>query len=103
VHGSDVGYKVTQLLGDSATFDYSPYVQQGVDFVFVDGSHSYEYARSDSLVAIEMLRGGHGTIVWHDYDVWRGVSAALHELRRNDARFSAIRRVEGTSLAVLDR
>ena len=32
--------KITQLLGDSAAFDFSPY-ESKLDFVFVDGSHSY--------------------------------------------------------------
>lgn len=105
VHTSDLAHKVTQLLGDSGAFDFRPYSDAGgagVDFVFVDGSHSYDYARSDSLNAIAMLRGGHGTIVWHDYNDWRGVSQALHELRRGDARFAGLRWISGTTLAVLD-
>jgi len=102
VHESDLASRVTQLFGDSGNYDFRPYIDQGVDFVFVDGSHVYEYARSDSLNAMAMLRGGHGTIVWHDYNGWRGVSEALHELRR-DERFADLRWIAGTSLAVLDR
>lgn len=98
VHRSDLAGRVRQLYGDSATFDFAPYV---VDFVFVDGSHAYEYAHADSLSAISMLRNGKGTIVWHDYNQWPGVSFALHELRRNDPHFRDLRWIEGTTLAVL--
>jgi predicted O-methyltransferase YrrM len=103
VHRSDLARKVKQHYGDSATFDFAPFVRDGVDFIFVDGSHAYEYARSDSLAAMSMLREGRGTIVWHDYNGWRGVSEALHELRRDDARFAGVRWIEGTSLALLER
>lgn len=40
--GTDVASKIVQLYGDSATFDYGPY-WRAVDFVLVDGSHSYYY------------------------------------------------------------
>jgi predicted O-methyltransferase YrrM len=103
VHESDVAHKVTQLYGDSATFDFRSVAGPGVDFVFVDGSHTYNYARADSLTAISLLRDGRGTIVWHDYNGWRGVSEALHELRRSDDRFAALQWIEGTSLALLER
>ncbi|MGH7618533.1 MAG: class I SAM-dependent methyltransferase [Gemmatimonadaceae bacterium] len=102
VHDSDVAHKVVQLYGDSATFDFTQLAAPGIDFVFVDGSHAYDYARSDSLTALSLLRNGHGTIVWHDYNGWRGVSDALHELRRDDERFESLRWVEGTSLAMLE-
>jgi len=57
VHQSDVAHKVTQLFGDSGNFDFKPYGEEGMDFVFVNGLHTYEYARSDSLNAMAMLRG----------------------------------------------
>jgi predicted O-methyltransferase YrrM len=101
VHRSELAPKVKQLLGDSATFDFSPYVS-AVDFVFVDGSHAYENALNDSRIAHRLLRNGKGTIVWHDYDVWPGVSNALHQLRATSPVFHQIRWIEGTSLAVLD-
>ncbi len=36
--------RITQLWGDSATFDFSPYAG-AIDFVYVDGAHTYEYVR----------------------------------------------------------
>lgn len=61
------GRKITQLLGDTATFDFSPY-HNSFNFVFVDGAHTYEYVKSDSQVALNLLKNGKGLIVWHDYD-----------------------------------
>jgi hypothetical protein len=51
--------KITQLFGDSATFDFTPFVDR-TDFVFIDGSHSYEYVVNDTLIALKLLRGGKG-------------------------------------------
>jgi predicted O-methyltransferase YrrM len=96
---SDVALKIQQLFGDSGTFDFSEYYG-GIDFVFVDGSHTYEYVINDSLHAIQMLRNG-GVIVWHDYSRWDGVTRALNELRRLKPEFSQLQQLEGTTLAVL--
>jgi predicted O-methyltransferase YrrM len=76
--GTDESERITQLWGDSATFDYSPYAGQ-MDFVYVDGAHSYEYVRSDTGRALEML-SPQGTIVWDDYVTSPGVYEYLGEL-----------------------
>jgi hypothetical protein len=92
--------RIHQLYGDSATFDFAPY-QGKIDLVFVDGSHAYEYVLSDSWHALALLNGGRGTILWHDYGSWLGVTQALNELYLHDARFKGLRWIEGTALAVL--
>ena len=58
--------KITELFGDSATFDYSPY-EGKIDLVFIDGNHSYEYVKKDTENAFRML-SQRGIIVWHDFD-----------------------------------
>lgn len=98
--GTDAARKITQLFGDSATFDFSPY---HADLIFVDASHAYEYVLNDSARALTMLGDSRGVIVWHDYGEWPGVTRALDELARSDERFGALRWVQGTTLAVLDR
>jgi predicted O-methyltransferase YrrM len=60
----DLGGKVTFLRGDSAKFDTTPY-RESMDLIFVDGAHSYEYVKNDTVKGLEMLRSG-GIIVWHD-------------------------------------
>lgn len=60
----DLGEKVTFLRADSAKFDTTPY-RESIDLIFVDGAHSYEYVKNDTVKGLEMLRSG-GIIVWHD-------------------------------------
>lgn len=95
--------RITQLYGDSGTFDFAPYYGQ-VDLMFVDGSHSYEYVMSDTEAAWKMVKPG-GLILWHDYDSrwWPGVTRALNELQAGDARFKGIRSVENTALCFVER
>ena len=98
--GTDCEGKITQLYGDSATFDFSPFLN-AMDFVFVDGSHSYEYGLSDSEKAIQLLRDGRGVIVWHDYGNWEGITKALNELRSKGEPFQRLKHIRGTSLVCL--
>jgi predicted O-methyltransferase YrrM len=92
---------VTQLYGDTAMFDFSPW--QGTrDMVFVDALHAYAYVRADTELALQLLKPG-GLVLWHDYGVWPGVTEALNELYRDDTRFAGMRHVEETSLCFMDR
>lgn len=102
LQGKDCARKITQLYGDSATFDFSPFVGS-MDFVFVDGAHSYEYAASDSKQAIRLLRNGTGIIVWHDYGTpyWPGVTRALNELYMNAGEFREMKHIRGTAIVCL--
>jgi hypothetical protein len=95
--GTDCEGKITQLYGDSAAFDYSPYVGR-MDLVFVDASHSYEYVINDSHAARRLLRPDAGIILWHDYGEWDGVTRALHELHSAGPEWQNMRHIEGTSL-----
>jgi predicted O-methyltransferase YrrM len=92
--------KIQQLYGDSATFDYTPY-QGEIDFVFIDGSHTYEYVLSDSRNAIALLRNGKGTILWHDYPDTSSVLQAINFLQTSEPRFAGIRHIVGTRFAYL--
>jgi predicted O-methyltransferase YrrM len=58
--------KITELYGDSSSFDFSPYFGK-MDIVFIDGNHSLEYVRQDTENAFKMI-SEHGVIVWHDFD-----------------------------------
>jgi predicted O-methyltransferase YrrM len=92
---------IRQLYGDSSKFDFTEY-HQSIDFVFVDASHAYEYVMSDSRNAFWMLSPHGGTIVWHDYGRWDGVTAALNKLHRESRDFTKLRWIEGTTLAILE-
>jgi predicted O-methyltransferase YrrM len=91
--------KIEQVYGDSASHDFGGL---RVDFAFIDGSHSYEYALNDSRRVLSMMRGGRGVIVWHDYGTeWEGVTRALDELVAEPA-FRGLRTIAGTTLALLE-
>jgi predicted O-methyltransferase YrrM len=62
---SPAASKITCLAGDSATFDFTPF-HHTVDFFFIDGAHSYEYVRSDTLNALQCCHPG-SVIAWHDF------------------------------------
>jgi predicted O-methyltransferase YrrM len=76
--GSKYEGRIIQLYGDSSTFEYAPYFGS-IDFVFVDGAHSFEYVISDSMNALRMLTS-RGVILWHDYASWPAVTRALNLL-----------------------
>jgi len=86
--------KITQLLGDSGTFDWSAHFGKA-GLVFVDGSHAYDYAKHDTEMAFKLVAPG-GMVLWHDYGVWEGVTRALEELETE--RKLGLKQVRGTSL-----
>ena len=98
--GTSVESRIKQLYGDSGSFRFEPFYDS-VDFVFVDASHAYDYVINDSLHALRMLRGGRGTIVWHDYGRWDGVTGALNDLWDRHKSFAGVEWIDGTTLAVL--
>jgi predicted O-methyltransferase YrrM len=98
--GTDAEGRIVQLYGDSGTVDFGPYYGR-TDFVFIDASHTFDYVVNDSLHALRMLRSSGGTIVWHDYGRWDGVTAALNQLRLAHESFGAVAHIAGTTLAVL--
>ena len=97
--GTPEANRITQLFGDSATFDFSPYAG-AMDLVYVDASHSYSYVKSDTESALSMLSAS-GTIVWDDYTHYPGIYAYLNELAPTLDR--PIFHVLGTRLAVYSR
>lgn len=98
--GTPYAARITQLYGDSATFDFAPY-EGKMDVVFVDGAHSYEYVRNDTRIALRLLKPSGGLILWHDYGSrwWKDLTRAMHELHR-ESGFSTMRHIRGTTLVV---
>jgi Methyltransferase domain len=86
--------RITQLFGDSATFDWSDHYGK-VGLVFVDGSHAYDYVRVDSATAMR-LAAINGVVLWHDYGVWEGVTRALEDLEAT--KNLGLQHIRGTSL-----
>ena len=94
---TSVASKITCLFGDSATFNYTPYAGK-VDLFFIDGAHSYEYVRSDTLNALRCCHPG-SVIAWHDFGRVgvNGVSKWLVELSRQYEIFA----IPGGSVAFM--
>lgn len=82
--------RIRPVFGDSADFDYAPWHGR-VDFFFIDGAHSYEYVRSDTLNALRCVRPG-GVIAWHDFGRVgvNGVTRWLCELRAQGREIWAV-------------
>lgn len=91
--------RITQLWGDSATFDFSPYAG-AIDFVYVDGAHTYEYVKSDTARALRLL-SPRGSIVWDDYTSGPGVYEYVNELAPSLDR--PVFHVFGTRMAIYSR
>lgn len=87
--------KITRVFGDSALFDFSPYHGK-IDLFFIDGAHSYEYVKSDTLNALKCCHPG-SIIAWHDFGrvSLNGVSKWLIEFSKEHKICS----VPGGSLA----
>jgi predicted O-methyltransferase YrrM len=97
--GTTEASRITQLHGDSATFDFTPY-EGRMDLVYIDASHSYSYVRSDTEVALRMINP-RGTIVWDDYTYYPGIYAYLNEVAPQLDR--PIVHILGTRLAIYSR
>lgn len=91
--------KINRLFGDSATFDFSPFANK-IDFLFIDGAHTYEYVMNDTKKTEAMARK-HGVVLWHDYGTWEGVTRALNELYSQNPSYKNLKHIKGTSLAYL--
>jgi hypothetical protein len=85
--------RIEQLWADSTTADWKQFGGP-FDMILIDGSHVYPDVKSDSQNAFKNLCPG-GTIFWHDYGHFIGVSKAVDEL----ARSHPIRVIRGTRLA----
>jgi predicted O-methyltransferase YrrM len=81
--GHALGRKIHRLYGDSASFDFAPY-RRSIDLFFIDGAHTYEYVRLDTLNALRCCHPG-SVIAWHDFGragLSRGVTRWLERLNR---------------------
>jgi predicted O-methyltransferase YrrM len=76
IHFAQVSHLVTVISGDSLRVEW-PKV---IDFAFIDGNHSYAYAKAECERA--MSRGAK-TIVLHDTTSWEGISRYVAELRES--------------------
>lgn len=87
-HNHPCRKKIVELFGDSLKFDFLPYYKK-MDFVFIDGGHSYKHVHSDTQNAFRML-SDNGVIIWHDFDyiIHRDVFKYLNQLVKTHRIYS---------------
>lgn len=98
--GTALEQRIVQHQGDTATYDYSV-IHDPVTVFLVDGSHTYEYARNDTMHCFELAQEAPGecTFLWHDCDCHcLGVTTWLVEMIRAGL---PVVRVRDTSLACM--
>jgi predicted O-methyltransferase YrrM len=93
-----VGQRIHRLYGDSAEYDFTSFARR-VDLFFIDGAHSYDYVRNDTVKALSCCHEG-SVIAWHDYGRvgFNGVSRWLHEFA---SQGHDVYRIPGGSLAFM--
>ena len=90
--------RITQLYGDSQSFDFCPYFGK-MDAVIVDACHHYDFVLRDSMNAFKMIKPD-GIIIWHGYaDNAPGVMKALGLVSQK----FPLSHISGTSLVVYMR
>lgn len=89
--------KITQLYGDSATFDFRPFYNS-IDLIFIDGGHDFQNAFNDSKTALELVRKAKGIMLWHDYKNNMPVVNAIESLKKINPELK-IYHIEGCNLA----
>jgi hypothetical protein len=95
--GTPLASRIVQHQGDTATYDYGV-IPGPVSFFLVDGSHTHEYALSDTLHSFSIAQG-ESTFLWHDCEPFTpGVLRCMLDLI--EAGLPVVR-VENTSLACL--
>lgn len=86
--------RIRQHFTDTAIWDF--HAAGHPTFFFIDGSHTYEYCKSDSEKCFELC-GGKGVFLWHDCDdAHPGVVTFVAEWRQQGRD---IRRIAGTPIA----
>jgi predicted O-methyltransferase YrrM len=80
---------ITQLVGDSATYDYGEYHDR-IGLFFVDGAHSFEYVKSDTMNAAWCCQND-GVIVWDDFTTTWEVTDYVRTLKAAGVELFGIR------------
>ena len=51
---------------DSQSLDPST-LNEKFDLIFIDGSHSFDSVKGDTVTAFQLLRNDNSIVMWHDY------------------------------------
>lgn len=96
---TEENHKITQLNGNSATFDFSPWYHS-CDFVWIDACHDYQFVKSDTEQALKIVKPG-GWIAWHDYRQSKNFDGVTKCVREFSRKYPQIHHLHGTTMAIL--
>jgi hypothetical protein len=91
-----VAGKISTLIGNSITFDFSAW-KRSIDFLFIDGGHDFLTVKADTENALKMVAlEKPACIMWHDYRSWEypALTCYLDELSKEREIFH----IEDTTL-----
>jgi hypothetical protein len=98
--------RITQVFGDSTTYDFNQLLQAGgcagggggpFQYIFIDGGHEESIVLKDTQSALSIVDRTSGVILWHDAPRF-GVRPALKKLRGEGHPISLIL---GTTIAMM--
>jgi hypothetical protein len=80
VYKKNNALNITQLIGDSVTYDFSK-LHNKFDIIWLDGGHSYNVCKKDFENSLQMIKQNTTTIIAiDDYPAWLGVKQAVEEI-----------------------
>ncbi len=97
--------KIVQLYADSAIFDFKLYHDK-LDFIFIDGDHSYAAVKRDTANLLPCLKKG--VFIWDDFDLVhhretaQGILEALEE-NKNETIKARFYLLKGTKFLIMYR
>jgi predicted O-methyltransferase YrrM len=97
IKGHDLALRIRQVYGDSAKLDWTT-LGGPFNLIFIDGSHTEAYVRSDSENAVKHLAPG-GIILWHDYGMIPAVSHVVDAFAKETSAMK-VYVLEGTRFAI---
>ena len=89
---------VVQHFGDTASWHFSN--ANNATFFFIDGSHTYEYARNDTEKVLAARCGQNTTLVWHDCDEFH--PGVVRWLRDMIGAGYPVMRIAGSHLGIME-
>ena len=96
--GTEVEKKIKIIFQNSLDLDHSDFKTE-MDFIFIDGGHTYSVVKSDSEKSFEMLNKN-GIILWHDYVPGKRSSKDVVQYINEISKQKKIHKIKNTSLCV---
>jgi len=94
----EVEKKIKIIFQNSLNLDHNKYKNE-IDFIFIDGGHTYSVVKSDSEKSFEMLKSN-GIILWHDYVPGKRSARDVVKYIDEISKQKKIYKIKNTSLCI---